>query len=66
MEYRDHLKIKSYLKNQVNGRYSSLERSESDMISLIQYDEFGRDMGFPSIKDSFQKERYEGQEKIVE
>jgi len=36
------------------------------MISLIQYDEFGKGMGFPSLKDSLNDEKYEGQEKIVE
>ena len=36
------------------------------MISLIQYDEFGANMGFPSIKDFFQSKRYEGQDKIIQ
>lgn len=36
------------------------------MISLIQYDEFGKGMGFPSIKGSFNADKYEGQEEIIE
>lgn len=36
------------------------------MISLIQYEEFGKGMGLPSMRDSFQKEKYEGQNKIIE
>ena len=35
------------------------------MISLILYDEFGKDMGFPSMKESFEEKPYEGQEKIA-
>lgn len=36
------------------------------MISLIRYDEFGANMGLPSIKHSFQSESYEGQDEIIE
>ena len=35
------------------------------MISLIHYNEFAEGMGFPSIKDSFEKKKYSGQDKIV-
>lgn len=35
------------------------------MISLIHYNEFAEGMGFPSIKDSFEKKKYDGQDKIV-
>ena len=36
------------------------------MISLIRYNEFAEGMGFPSIKDSFEKNKYYGQDKIVD
>lgn len=36
------------------------------MISLIHYDEFGKDMGFKSIKDSFNEKPYNGKSKIVD
>lgn len=36
------------------------------MISLIQYDEFGKNMDLPSIKDSFNKGKYDGQSKIID
>lgn len=36
------------------------------MISLIHYDEFGSNMGFPSIKESFEPEPYRGQEQIAD
>lgn len=36
------------------------------MISLIHYDEFGPDMGFPSLKDSFYESEYEGQSKVID
>ena len=36
------------------------------MICLFLYDEFGKGMGLPSVRDSFEKEPYEGQDKIVE
>lgn len=35
------------------------------MISLIRYDEFAKGMGFPSLKDFVQPERYPGQDDIV-
>jgi hypothetical protein len=35
------------------------------MKCLFLYDEFGKDMGLPSMKDSFMKEPYEGQEDVV-
>lgn len=41
-------------------------QDESRMISLIQYDEFENGMGFPSLKDSFNTDKYENQEKIIE
>ena len=33
---------------------------------LFQFDEYGKGMGFPSIKDSFEDSPYEGQDKIIE
>ena len=35
------------------------------MISLIQFEEFGPGMGFPSIRDSFSKAPYSGKEKVI-
>ena len=35
------------------------------MKILNQYKEFGRGMGFPSMKDFFQENKYENQDKIV-
>ncbi len=35
------------------------------MISLIQYDEFGRGMGFPSMKDFFSQQPFKGKDKII-
>lgn len=35
------------------------------MISLIHYNEFGPNMGFPSMKTFFQENTYEGQDKII-
>lgn len=35
------------------------------MKILNLYDEFGRGMGFPSMKEFFQSEKYENQDKIV-
>ena len=35
------------------------------MKILNQYKEFGSGMGFPSIKDFFQENKYENQDKIV-
>ena len=35
------------------------------MISLIHYDEFGKGMGFPSMKESFESMPYTGKEKII-
>lgn len=34
-------------------------------IILIKYEEYGKGMGFPSMKDSFEKEPYDGQTEIV-
>ena len=36
------------------------------MISLIHYDEFGKGMGFPSMKESFSQHPFEGKDKIVQ
>ena len=36
------------------------------MVLLGMYNEFGPGMGLPSIKDSFQAERYPGQDMIIE
>ena len=33
---------------------------------LFQFDEYGKGMGFPSIKDSFNDSPYEGKDKIIE
>lgn len=35
------------------------------MISLINYEEFGSNMGFKSMRESFEAAPYEGQEKIA-
>lgn len=35
------------------------------MKCLFLYDEFGKDMGYPSMTDSFMEHPYEGQEMIV-
>ena len=35
------------------------------MISLIHYNEFAENMGFPSIKDAFEEKAYDGQSDIV-
>ncbi len=36
------------------------------MKSLIMYDEFGKGMGLPSMRNSFCKEPYKGMDKIIE
>ena len=36
------------------------------MIILNKFDEFGRGMGFPSMQEFFQSEKYENQDKIVD
>lgn len=36
------------------------------MIILNKYDEYGQGMGYPSMKDFFEKKPYEGQKEIVE
>ena len=36
------------------------------MKSLIHYDEFGKNMGFPSMEDFFQNKPYHGMKKVID